>query len=66
MAAIDRLQNESIDRMLSRFRRIMMREGTLKTSRKLMYRVKPATKLQQKLRAIFREKRRREVEHPSA
>jgi ribosomal protein S21 len=62
MASIDRQQNESIDRMLSRFRRIMMRKGTLKQMRATMYFQKPVTKRKQKLRAIYREEKRREAE----
>lgn len=65
MASIDRQQNESVERMISRFRRIMVRKGTLKQLRNKMYFQKPENKRIQKIRAIYREQRRRENERQS-
>lgn len=66
MASIDRQQNESIDRMLSRFRRIMLRKGTLKQLRESMHFRKPISKRGQKLKAIYREEQRRIADRQTA
>lgn len=66
MAKIDRQQNESIERMISRFRRIMVRQGTMKMARERLYFTKPETKRQSKIRAIYREQKRREVARENA
>ena len=61
MASIERLQNESIERMISRFRRIMMRDGALKEARTRLFFKKDETRREQKIRAIYREEKRREA-----
>ena len=61
MTKVVRKPNESIERLLGRLRRQIIRKGTLKQIRKGIRHKKKDNKRSQKKKAIYREKKRKEI-----
>lgn len=61
MTQVSRQDNESVERMIGRFRKVMMRYGELRRAKSRQFHHKKATKRQQKIKAIYREQKRREA-----
>ena len=61
MAQVKRKNKESIERLISRFRRVVIRKGVLKQVRRGRYFTSNLSSEMKKKKAIFREKRRRQV-----
>jgi len=59
MAEVSRKDNESIERLISRFRRVVIRKGVLKQTRKMRYFAENKSSLTKKRKAIFRESKRK-------
>lgn len=59
MAKVDKKDNESLERLISRFRRVVIRKGVLKQVRRSRYFAENKSKLTKKTKAIFREYRRK-------
>jgi len=62
MAKVTRQENESVERMIGRFRKVVMRYGSVKTSKKKAFHQKKTNKRKQKQKAIYREQKRKEAE----
>lgn len=58
MTQVIRQNNESVERLLSRFRRKIIKKGTLKQTRKNIYFQKKMNKNMLKKKAIYREMQR--------
>ena len=61
MTQVTRQDNESVERMIGRFRKVMMRYGELRRAKSRKFHHKKVTKRQQKIKAIYREQKRREA-----
>ncbi len=59
MAQVKRKDKESIERLISRFRRVVIRKGVLKQVRRQRYFAKNLSGEMTRKKAIFREKRRK-------
>jgi len=62
MAEVQKKEKESLERLISRFRRVVIRKGVLKQVRRNRYFKKGLSKEMQKRTAIFREYRRKQAE----
>ncbi len=58
MTYVLRQNNESVEKMLGRFRRQVMKDGVLNRVRSRKYFTSKLTKRQQKIRAIYREQQK--------
>jgi len=58
MAVVQRTNNESIERHISRFRRVMVRYGTLKQYRGMRYFKKNLSTFMTRRKAEYRDKKR--------
>ncbi len=54
MTYVLRQNNESVEKMLGRFRRLVMKEGVINRMRARKYHVRKPSKRQQKIRAMYR------------
>lgn len=54
MTYVLRQNNESVEKMLGRFRRLVMKEGVINRMRSRKHHAKKPSKRQQKLRAMYR------------
>lgn len=54
MTYVLRQNNESVEKMLGRFRRLVMKEGVINRMRARKYHAPKLSKLQQKARAMYR------------
>ena len=61
MAQVTKQANESIERMISRFRRVVIRKGIMKQKRAHKYFQRSESRLTTRRKAIFREKRRKDA-----
>jgi len=59
MAQVERKDKESLERLISRFRRVVIRKGVLKQVRRSRYFSENLSKEMKRRKAIFREKRRK-------
>jgi len=59
MAQVYRKDKESLERLISRFRRVVIRKGVLKQVRRSRYFSENLSKEMKRRKAIFREKRRK-------
>ena len=62
MSMVSRQSGESVERLISRFRRKVIKRGVMKQVREGQYYRKKPSRRVQKLRAIYREKKRKELE----
>ena len=62
MVVVNRHSGESVERLISRFRRKVIKKGTLKQARDKQYHVKKKSRRAQKANAMYREKKRKELE----
>lgn len=62
MAEVYRQDSESLERLISRFRRVVIRKGVMKQIRGNRYFKKSLSKEMSKRNAIFREYRRAQVQ----
>lgn len=60
MASVTRQDNESIERLISRLRRVVLRSGKLKQVRKARYFKRPPRKSEIRVKAAYREVRKAE------
>lgn len=58
MTYVLRQNNESVEKMLGRFRRQVMKDGVLNRVRSRKFYTSKLTKRQQKLRAMYREQKK--------
>ncbi|MDD4351986.1 MAG: 30S ribosomal protein S21 [Candidatus Gracilibacteria bacterium] len=61
MTKVTRQDNESAERMIGRFRKVVMRYGEMKRAKKKAFHHKKVSKKQEKEKAIYREKARAEA-----
>ncbi len=62
MAKVERKDKESLERMISRFRRVVIRKGVLKQIRRQRYFQENLSTSMTRRKAIFREYRRKQAE----
>lgn len=61
MAKVDRKDKESLERLISRFRRVVIRKGVMKQIRRNRYFAENMSSAMKKRKAIFRESRREQA-----
>ena len=61
MTKVVRQENESAERMIGRFRKVVMRNGEMRKAKRKAFHHKKDSKAKQKIKAIYREKKRKEA-----